>query len=389
MAHIWFFCIPAHGHTNPTLPVAAELCRRGHAVRYYSFPPFAEKITAAGAEFVDCAGYLPPQPDDLEKKVGRDLSALLGMVADTALTMQGRIAADMAAGPPDLIVSDSVCHWGRLFAQKYGVPFVCSTTTFAYNRYTAGLMRQTGREALAFALSVPRLNGIARRLRRAGYPVHSFVDMIANDETTDTVVYTSREFQPRAETFGANYAFVGPSLAVPPPDPAPKTRPLVYVSLGTVLNRQPDFYRQCFAALGGLDADILVSAGESTDIAALGTPPANFTLRPRVGQLRVLQRADVFVTHCGMNSVSESLYFGVPTVLWPLTAEERAVADRTAELGAGKLLKKADAGSIRAAVETLLTEESFRRAARALGEGLRRSGGAQAAADFIESRLPR
>ena len=31
---IAFFCIPAHGHTNPMLPVAAELVRRGHTVRF-------------------------------------------------------------------------------------------------------------------------------------------------------------------------------------------------------------------------------------------------------------------------------------------------------------------------------------------------------------------
>ena len=49
MKKISFFCIPAHGHTNPMLPVAAELVRRGNIVRFYSFNEFAEKIKAAGA----------------------------------------------------------------------------------------------------------------------------------------------------------------------------------------------------------------------------------------------------------------------------------------------------------------------------------------------------
>ncbi len=385
MAFIWFFNIAAHGHTNPTLPVAAALCRRGHTVRYYSFAPFEEKIIAAGAQFVPCDEYLPPAPDDLEQKVGRDLSLLLGMVADVTLAMQDRIAADMALHRPDCIVSDSLCHWGRLFAQKYGVPFVCSTTTFAYNRYTAPLMRQTPGEALAFALSLPRLHRITACLRRAGWPVRSFVDMVSNDESTRTVVYTSRAFQPRSETFGGCYAFVGPSLAVPSPDLAPKTRPLVYISLGTVLGRQPDFYRQCFVALGGLACDVVVSAGQTTDLADLGTPPDNFTVAPYVNQLKVLQRADVFVTHCGMNSVSESLYFGVPMVLWPQHAEERAVADRAAALGAGLLLSRPDAAHISSAVQAVLAGETYRRAARELGEGLRAGGGAEAAADFVEA----
>lgn len=385
MAAVWFFSIAAHGHTNPTLPVVAALRRRGHTVRYYSFAPFGEKIIAAGAQFVPCDEYLPPAPDDLEQKVGRDLSALLDMVAEVTLAMQDRIAADMAEHRPDCIVSDSLCHWGRLFARRYRVPFVCSTTTFAYNRHTAPLMRQTPGEALAFVCSLPRLHRITARLRRAGWPVRSFVDMVANDESTRTVVYTSRAFQPRAETFGGNYAFVGPSLSMPAPDPAPKARPLVYISLGTVLGRQPEFYRQCFAALGSSSCDVLVSAGQATDLAALGAPPDNFTVEPYVDQLKVLQRADVFLTHCGMNSVSESLYCGVPMVLWPQQAEERAVADRTAALGAGLPLPRPDAAHITAAVQAVLADEKYRRSAQGLGEGLRAGGGAEAAADFIEA----
>ena len=53
-----FFCIPAHGHTNPMLPVAAELVRRGNIVRFYSFKEFKEKIKATGADFISCDSFL-------------------------------------------------------------------------------------------------------------------------------------------------------------------------------------------------------------------------------------------------------------------------------------------------------------------------------------------
>nr|MCR5783615.1 glycosyl transferase [Clostridia bacterium] len=59
MKKVAFFCIPAHGHTNPMLPVAAELVKRGNTVRFYSFDEFREKIGATGAEFVSCDAYLP------------------------------------------------------------------------------------------------------------------------------------------------------------------------------------------------------------------------------------------------------------------------------------------------------------------------------------------
>ena len=52
MSKIAFFCIPAHGHTNPTLEVVKELVRCGNEVRYYSYDMLKEKIEATGAEYV-------------------------------------------------------------------------------------------------------------------------------------------------------------------------------------------------------------------------------------------------------------------------------------------------------------------------------------------------
>ena len=55
---IAFFCIPAHGHTNPMLPVAKELVTRGHSVRFYSFDEFREKIENTGAVYISCNPFL-------------------------------------------------------------------------------------------------------------------------------------------------------------------------------------------------------------------------------------------------------------------------------------------------------------------------------------------
>ena len=46
---IAWFCIPAHGHTNPTLGIVKELTAAGHQVYYFSFEMFREKIEQAGA----------------------------------------------------------------------------------------------------------------------------------------------------------------------------------------------------------------------------------------------------------------------------------------------------------------------------------------------------
>ena len=68
----------------------------------------------------------------------------------------------------------------------------------------------------------------------------------------------------------------------------------------------------------------------------------------------MLGEASVFLTHCGMNSVSESIWCGVPMVLAPQQSEEAAVARRAAELGAGLRLERRGPAAVRAAVEQVL-----------------------------------
>ena len=285
-----------------------------------------------------------------------------------------------------MIIGDSVCFWARLLAKKHGVPFICSTTTFAFNQQSAKRMKQRPAEILRMIFGMPRIEKAMQRLRDHGHSVGSFVDIIGNDAQTDTIVYTSRLFQPDSETFGKSYAFVGPSVAARYPKKE-HARPLVYISLGTVLHDAPKFYRRCIQALAGMDCDAILSIGSKVDPAQFGTIPENVQVFPRVNQLEVLASADVFLTHCGMNSVSESLLCGVPMVLFPQHSEEEAVAGRAEELGAGLRLKRASSKEIRSALEAVLSDKRYNTAAQAIAEDFAKCGGAKEAADFIEARI--
>ena len=385
MSNVAFFCIPAWGHTNPTVEVVRALTRQGHQVRYYSFTPFRKKLEKAGAEVVLCDPYLPPEPKHLDKKVGKDFAALVEMAADTTLALEEKVCRELADFRAEVIVSDSVCFWGKLFAKKLGIPYVCSTTTFAFNQYTAQLMKPKLGEMVRSVLGMPRINRKMALLRQHGYPVENLMDLIQNDNDTDTIVYTSRAFQPMAETFSDRYAFVGPSLpAVPAAQTEKKPRPLVYISLGTVMNRNPSFYRNCFAALGELDADVILSVGDGNSLP--GDAPKNFQVEQRVDQLDVLSRADIFLTHCGMNSANEAIWFGVPTVLFPQQSEEAAVAGRMEELGLGLRLKGTSPAQIREAIRQVLSGPGYRERTERMAETFRAAGGPERAADFILSR---
>jgi MGT family glycosyltransferase len=224
-------------------------------------------------------------------------------------------------------------------------------------------------------------------LRDKGYAVKSVLDIIANDNDTKTIVYTSPMFQPCAETFSENYDFVGPVLREVR-EPIEKAEiPTIYISLGTVDNAHPDFYQNCLKAMDGQSYRVILSVGTETDTARLGEIPSNCLVQKTVDQIAVLQCADVFVTHCGMNSVSEALYYGVPLVLFPQSPEQQGVANRVKELHAGIFLEEVAPEAIRKSVQLALERQELKDGSAAIRQSYLKCGGASEAADFIEHIL--
>jgi len=385
MKKIACFCIPAHGHTNPMLPVAAELVRRGNAVRFYSFDAFAKKISDTGAEFLSCDSFLPTLTKQEEAGL-KKVSTTEMTVQDIRITrsMNDFLEKEFQTFQPDVVYTDSVCFWGKLNAWKHQVPMVVSTSTFAFNQMSSRYMKSSLKEMADLIFGLPRVSKELKKLEPYGYHVKSVLSLIQNDNDTDTVVYTSRRFQPCAESFSEHYAFVGPSIFSNAMPAKEKERPLIYISLGTVINDRPDFYEKCINALKELPVDVVISCGNAIDREALGTLPENIQVHPYVDQLAILAKADVFITHCGMNSVSESLYMAAPMVLYPQTNEQNAVARRVTEIGAGMLLKEDSSAGIWAAVQEILKDKAYAKAAEDCSADFRACSGPVGAAEFIE-----
>lgn len=385
MKKIVFFCIPAHGHTNPTLGVVRELISRGHQVWYYSYNIMREKIESTGATFISCDDYdiersLVPQD---AARVGKDIAFSTKLLVDTALALDGMLCRDMEKLKPDCIVADSMAVWGKAIALKLDIPFVSSTTTFAFNKNSAKIMRRNIGELIRLIFSVPQIDKQIKRLQSNGYPVKSILDIIQNDNNTNTIVYTSPEFQPFSETFSDKYTFVGPSVRSVTAKIEKNADKLVYISMGTVNNDMMPLYRRCLSSFANTDYQVIMSVGNTVSIENFRKLPKNISVFPYVDQMAVLQQADVFVSHCGMNSVSESLFFGVPLVMLPQTAEQKGVARQVSYLKTGIRLNKSDGHSILKAVNAVLSDSSYKENANRISESFKRCPGAKGAADKI------
>ena len=121
---IAWFCIPAHGHTNPTLGVVKELTGAGHEVYYFSFDMLRGKIERAGAVFISCDGFdFDIQDKNAADRVGKDIAFATELLVKATLALDGD---DFRKGKGNQTGSDCVGFyrlWGKLTAMKYGIPY--------------------------------------------------------------------------------------------------------------------------------------------------------------------------------------------------------------------------------------------------------------------------
>src|SRR4051794_11181235 len=367
------------------LPVAAELVRRGEDVQVWLPPSFAAAAVATGAGYRELPEIEPPVPGGGQLNIARARR----MVRALREPPPGLIAA---LRPGDVVVHDTMGSWVRRLreAPVTTVAFACSAVVDGASMAAglagplARLLRRDRKQVEQRLLGSP----LPRLLGRLPTPFR--------DRGELTLVSVPRAFQPRGDTFGSRFVFVGPCLEPrtdETADPLPaglaeETRPVVLVALGSAFNRRPEFYRACLRAFDGAPWRVVMAIGRHTDPAELGPAPDNATVTPWVSQLRVLERTAAFVSHAGMGSVQESLAAEVPLVLFPQMPEQRSNARRVAERGAGVVLsRRPGPAEIRAAVQRVLTDPAVAAAVAELGAAARTAGGQQRAADVLQETV--
>jgi zeaxanthin glucosyltransferase len=115
--------------------------------------------------------------------------------------------------------------------------------------------------------------------------------------------------------------------------------PLVYASLGSQLYAAAEarfFLQRLVRAVATRpDLSLLLSLGRHLRPEDLGTLPRNVCAVQSAPQLRVLQKASAMLTHGGLGSIKECLYFGVPMLVCPLDVDQPGNAARVVHHGVG------------------------------------------------------
>ena len=161
------------------------------------------------------------------------------------------------------------------------------------------------------------------------------------------------------------------------------------ISLGSLFHEWPEFYRACIQAFGGSAWRIVMGVGAKLDLAELGPIPENIQVLRHLPQVELLQHADLFISHGGMNSTMESLFYGVPLVVIPQIEEQEVTARRVGEMRLGKYLTRAavNAQILADAVASVFGNQEILHNVQGIQEQIRASGGSRRAADLIEGRI--
>ncbi|MCB0187544.1 MAG: hypothetical protein KDE31_24920 [Caldilineaceae bacterium] len=401
MAEIVVFNVPGSGHVNPTLPVVAELVARGHAVRYFNTARFQAAIERTGAAFRSYPNGAMMEVAFMQR--AGNLATISSFLLQESERLLPWLCTELAKERPDLVLFDAIALWGMQVARLQQLPSVASIGLFIFEG-TKGLIgwRDTVHQMRQALPHIPALLRSRRRLTRR-YGAKIFPSQAIFPAVSDcNLVYTSREFQPDSSFVNEHFHFVGPSIAHGvrgdsdfPWHELDGSRPRVYLSLGTIYNDNLTFYRQVLETFADYPAQFIVALGRQVQIEALGAIPANFLIQPTVPQLELLPKVDLFISHGGMNSVNEALYFGVPLVIVPQQIEQMLNGRQSARKGAAILLGarppygQVAMADLCAAITTVLHEPAFGQAATRLGDSFRAAGGYRRAVQLIEQTLHR
>ncbi|VXD23325.1 glycosyltransferase [Planktothrix paucivesiculata] len=412
MTHFGILCPGSTGHLNTMIPLGCELLRRGNQVTVFDFLDAQAKTLAGGLEFHPFAEDEFPLGSiaDILTEMGKlsGLAALrynINQTTKTADAMLREAPTAIKKAGVDALLIDQVTLQGGTVADHLNLPFItiCSAlllnrdpnippifTTWPYNPTWTGRLRNQLAYSLLTLATKPIRELLAEYRGKWNLPLyaspHDYYSKLAQISQQPAEFEFPRTDLPPYFHFTGPYHNPASCKAVSFPFEQLNGKPLIYASMGTIINNLPEVFQKIASACEGLNAQLVISLGGGLTPESLPQLPGNPIVVGYAPQLELLQKATLTITHAGMNTTLESLTNGIPMVAIPVMNDGPGVAARIVYTGVGEMvpLKQISVPKLRTAIEKVLTEPSYKKRAIALQEAIARSGGVKKAADIIE-----
>ncbi len=411
MAKIALVCPPLPGHLNPMASLGRALERRGHDVTFFHIPAVEGSVRGQSLNF-EAVGAV--QSDALADSI-RQMAAAEGLSSlRFAVRCSRQIAELLCEHLPaaflktgtELVLADQNEPAAATVAEHLKLPFVSVCPSLPLNREPAipppfvpwtyrpdiwGRARNRIGYALSDRLIAPINRTINRYRRRWGLPPISRPDDTFSPRAQ--LCQLVREFDFPRKQLPASFHYLGPfygstSPSVAFPFEQLNGKPLIYASLGTLQARNSRHFHTIAEACAGLDAQLLIATGGDSGDLPKSLPGEPLVVR-YAPQLDILARSSLTITHAGLNTVMQSLLFGVPMIALPITHDQPAIAARVARSGAGEAIpiRNLTASALRETILRVMQTATYRARARDLKDSIKVAGGVERGAAIVEDVL--
>lgn len=416
MNRVGILSFASPGHYYPITALGRRLRSRGHEVVYFQVADLEPPIRAAGLEFHQIGREDFPRGSirALDEEGGKleGLAALRYGIDRIIRNMQMlfRDAPDaIRTEGIDALLVDQVEMAGGTVAERVDLPFVSVAAALPLNLYAS---------VPPFYLPWPHRVGLAARLRDQIGNVHSgwMVSALLREINRQRRAWglpaargMNSLFSPLAQVSQLPAALDLPGRRLPlhfrhtgpwvDPDARAETefpwsrldpnRPLVYASMGTLQNGILRTFRMIAEACAGTGLQLVISLGGGQDPALLSDLPGDPTVVGYAPQLELIRRAHLAISHGGLNTVLESLAWGVPQVVLPVAYDQPGVGARVEWSGVGQSIpvKHVTVARLRQAVREVLGNPTYREKASTLRSAIQAADGLNRAADVVEASL--
>jgi len=407
MSHFGVLSYKGTGHLNPLIALSRQLMARGNRVTFFQRPELETRVRQSGLEFSAIGGTRSSGKHSGLSGIAALRYSIRRIAGDMEVSLRETPEALTQAGIDALIIDEIVLS-GPTLAQMLHLPyFVVSTSVPHYFGWTAPYWLPGCNYQISYfsrlqnallQVSALRMRGPIRwklddYRRQAGLgPIREIQKVFPE---LAHIAQLPRCLDFRRSKLPSNFYYTGPFVdeAARPPVEFPWNRldgrPLIYASLGTRKNNQWAIFCLISEACQQLDLQLVISLGGRRDPEMFDDLPGHPLVVRDAPQLELIKRAEIVITHGGLNTVLETLLEGKPMIAIPMAYDQPAVAARLAWLKVAEVLplKRLSAKQLRLALSKLLNNSSYRDAAREIQAKIRSANGLEHAVEVIETAL--
>lgn len=412
MSHYAVVAPPLFSHLSALQALAQELVQRGHTVTFIqhipSHPPHTLTEPASWGRCFQVSDSLRAAQRRVQEHSSGSLWALIRALSALTDTLCRELPTVLQYLAVDGLIVDQMEPAGGLVAQALGIPFVSVACALPVNRepyLPLPVMPFTYRgdkksrwlyqrsESIHDWLMRPLSQVIRHHCRHFGLPMRSRLDECLSPLAQLAQCIPAIDFPRRALPDCFHYLGAlrpATSATAMPEDAARHTPPMVYSSLGTLQGHRASLFCKIAAACRRVGVDVMITHCNcltTTQVDSLYKSGATW-VEGFIDQPAFIRRADVVITHGGLNTVLDAISASTPILAVPVAFDQPAVAARVVFNGLGRRVSRfAPIDTLAHHLEQLLSDHTYRLRMRHASQQLRQAGGVTQGATIVEQAI--